>query len=369
MSISELLATNTKDWITGSKAAFKGGITTVFDMPNVIPFTSFHEHLKNKINIIETQLEKSGIPIDYKLFLGVEQDTLGEIEKSKDEIVGIKLFMTTSQSDCFLDDDSTLHKIWEIAQKYNLLIATHYEDNNTIHYNTEKHAGKEEIKNHSLVHTVDPAIIASERVIRLAEAYGVKTYILHVSTKEEVELIRKAKSRNVPILAECCPHYLFLDESNYDKLNGKCKINPPVRKPEQKNYMWEAINSGIIDTIASDHAPHTEKEKEKDNIRSKCPSGVPGIETTIPLLLTAWKENRISLDMIIKLMHTNPLKIFNNVKHVTDDFVLANISDYRILKGKELKTKVKWTPYEGMNLTGFPKYIFTCNRLYDCDLI
>jgi dihydroorotase len=356
-----------EDWITGSRASFKGGITTVFDMPNVIPPTTTLERLNQKFSIIDSQLRISKLPLDYKLFIGVEEESLNEIEKVKDYVVGIKIFMTTSSSKSFMHEEKSLHAVYELASKYNLLVASHAEDHDTIVENMKVYEGKEDMKYHSCVHSKKAATIAVERIIKLAEIYKVKSYLLHMSTREEIELISEAKTRNVPVFAECCPHHLFLDVGNYNKLNGKAKMNPPVREEEDKNYMWEALNSGKIDIIGSDHAPHTEGEKV--DVRTKCPSGVPGIETTLPLLLTAWKQKKISLDTIIKLMHHNPLKIFNNLKKKPDDFVLVNVDKYKILKNSDLATKVKWSPFAGMELTGFPKYVFTKNQLYDCDEI
>ncbi|MBY0380103.1 MAG: hypothetical protein K2P99_06875, partial [Burkholderiales bacterium] len=137
-------------------------------------------------------------------------------------------------------------------------------------------------------------------------------------------------------------------------------MNPPVRSLVDKEYLWSAINDGVIDTIASDHAPHMLSEKETS--LCKCPSGVPGIETTLPLLLTAHTQGKISLSKIIDLAYTNPKKIFNVADN--DDLVFVNISKFKILQDNDLSTKVKWSPYVGMKLTGFPDYIFSNNRLY-----
>jgi len=352
-----------EDWVTGSKAAFRGGITTVFDMPNVIPPTNTEERLNQKISIINSQLEESKLPLDFKLFFGVQEDTLGEVEKVKDRIVGIKVFMDVKLN----DEEKHFDKIFELASKYNLIVALHAEDHSTIKHNTEKYKNDQEIKYHSCVHSKEAAVIAIDKIIKLVRKYKVTAYVLHVSTKEEIDLITDAKKEGLPIYAECCPHYMFLEESMYSTLQGKCKINPAIRTITDVKYAWEALNDGKYDTIGSDHAPHTLNEKA--NIREKCPSGVPGIETSLPLFLTAWKQNKIEISRIIELMHTNPKKIFKLENDNNDDFVLVNVEDYKILKEENLSTKVKWSPFNGMKLTGFPKYLYTNKNLYDLDLI
>ncbi len=356
-----------EDWITGSRAAFKGGITTVFDMPNVIPPTTTAERLEQKFAKIESQLEQSQLPLNYKLFFGVEENTLGEIDKVKDKIIGLKVFMDAGVKIPGITEEKFFNQIFECAQRNNLIVALHAEDHNVIRENTKRYEHDQEIKVHSCIHSKEAALVAIENVIKLVRNYKVPAYILHVSTKDEIDLVSDAKKEGLPIYAECCPHYLFLDESMYPILQGKCKINPAIRTRTDLEYAWKALNDGKYDTIGSDHAPHTSKEKA--NIRRKCPSGVPGIETSLPLFITAWKENKIEISRLVELMHTNPKKIFKLDNELNDEFVLVNIDDYKIVNDDDLATKVKWSPYSGMRLTGFPKYLFRNNCMFDLDLI
>jgi dihydroorotase len=356
-----------EDWVTGSRAAFRGGYTTVFDMPNVIPPTTTLERYQSKREMIEKQLRMSNIPLDYKLWFGVEMDKLKELELVKGMVFGLKIFMTASTSDGCIHNENDLAEIYKIAQNNNYIISAHAEDDTIVKPNYTKYEKEHEFKYHSCVHSVDAAIVAIEKLIRLCRKYKVPTYVLHISTKEEIELIKSAKAEGLPIYAETCPHYLFLNQNYYSQLNGKVKMNPPVRTEENQAHLWTALNSGVIDIIASDHAPHTSGEKGV-NIRAKCPSGVPGIETTLPLMLTAWKENRIELSKLIQLMHTNPSRIFNLNKK-DEEFVLVNIKDYKVVRDEDLATKVKWSPFSGRKLTGFPKFIFTKNELFDIEQI
>lgn len=349
-----------EDWISGAKAAFNGGYTTVFDMPNTKPATTTLERLRDKMHQIDQQISESGLPLKYRLFFGADKNNFQEIAKVREQVVGIKIFMGASTGDLLMDDESSLHAAYAIAARFNLPIALHAEDELTIRSNSEKYKDATDFKYHSVIRSVDAAISAVSLVIKLAKLYNVKSYILHLSTKAEIDLIREAKKDNIPVYAETCPHYLFLDDSMYDKLAGMAKMNPPVRDKSQQQYLWQAINEGVIDTIASDHAPHTLAEKEQP--LCKCPSGVPGIETTLPLMLTAYKEGKITLSRLEELLYTNARELFN--LPFSHDLVFANIEDYRLLTEDKLCTKVKWSPFSGMNLTGYPEYIFAGGTLF-----
>jgi len=347
-----------EDWICGAKAALKGGYSYVFDMPNTIPPTTTQERLDAKISLINSQLQQVKLPLKYKLFFGADKNNFNEINK-------VKVFMGSSTGDLLMDDLSSLHAIYAIAAKFNLIIALHAEDEKIVKHNTQKYLQQTEFKYHSIIRSIEAATTAIALVIELTKIYNVKSYILHVSTKEELELIKQAKQNNLPIYAETCPHYLFLDDEMYDKLHGLGKMNPPLRKKINQQYLWEAITQGYIDTIGSDHAPHTLAEKEKS--LHQCPSGVPGIETTLPLMLTAYKNNKITLKNLINLLHYNPKRIF--ALTTNDDMILANIVDYKQLENKQLCTKVGWSPYAGMNLTGYPEYFISNSEIYDLKVI
>ena len=350
-----------EDWLHASKASFKGGMTTVFDMPNTKPATTTQERLVAKFAEIDSQLNKVNIPLKYKLFFGADKHNFHQIPLVKENIVGIKVFMGASTGELLMDDESSLHAIYALAKAHNLIIALHAEDEMIIRENTAKYKDAADFKYHSIIRDKSAAVKAVHLVIELSRIYDVTSYILHISTKEEVDLVAKAKANGVKIFAETCCHYLFLDDSYYHTLKGRAKMNPPLRSKQDQEYVWEALRNGIIDTIASDHAPHT--LKEKDQPLCKCPSGVPGIETTLPLLLTAYKNGKISLKRIIELLHINPVNLFD-LPH-NNDLVLVDINSYKCLDESQLATKAKWSPFAGMKLTGFPQFVYTNNFLFD----
>lgn len=354
-----------EDWQHASIAAIKGGYTTVFDMPNTKPATTTKERLDSKFAIINQQLAEVGLPLRYKLFFGADKNQFHEITKVKDDIVGIKVFMGASTGDLLMDDESSLHAIYALAKAHGLIIALHAEDELIIRNNATKYANETDFKYHSIIREPQAAVKAVDLVIKLTEIYGVTSYILHVSTIGELELVKDAKERGLPVFVETCPHYLFLDESMYPQLNGRGKMNPPLRAKADQDTLWHALNAGVIDTIGSDHAPH--KLGEKEHPLCKCPSGVPGIETTLPLMITAWKKGKVSLSKIVELTHSNPKKIFDLAEN--DDLVLVDIVDSRVLTDENMATKCKWTPFVGHELIGFPRFVFTQNRLIDCKSI
>lgn len=354
-----------EDWQHASRASFKGGITTVFDMPNTKPATTTLDRLQAKFTKIDEQLKEADLPLKYRLFFGADKNNFHQIPLVKDDIVGIKVFMGASTGDLLMDDESSLHAIYAIAKAHGLLISLHAEDELIIRENAKKYVNETDFKYHSIIREPLAAEKAVELVIKLTEIYQVTSYILHVSTKEELDLVQSAKARGLPIYVETCPHYLFLDDSMYSNLNGRAKMNPPLRSLDNQKYLWQALNSGVIDTIGSDHAPHGLHEKLEP--LCKCPSGVPGIETTLPLLITAWIQGKLTLSKIIELLHTNPNRIFNLPKN--DDLVLVDIVNYHKLIDEEIASKCKWSPFSGINLTGFPRYVYTQNRLIDCSLL
>jgi len=349
-----------EDWATGSEAAFYGGYTTVFDMPNTIPATNTYERFIAKCDLINSQLANARFPLKYKLFFGADRNNFHQIHLVKDQIIGIKVFMGSSTGDLLLDDASSLHAIYAIARAFNLIIALHAEDEEFICNNSQKYAHETDFKYHSLIRAPEAAAIAVKQVIELSRLYNVTSYILHVSTQAEIDLIRKAKESGIPVLAETCAHYLFLDDSMYGDLLGRLKMNPPIRTKDDREYLWQALRDGVIDTIASDHAPHTLAEKHQP--LAKCPSGVPGVETTLPLLITAYRQGKISLERIVELTHTRAQQIF--ALAASDDYILVNIEDYHTLTDDMMHTKVKWSPYAGMSLTGYPQYVYTNQQLF-----
>lgn len=355
-----------EDWRTGAKAAICGGYTTVFDMPNTNPSTVTVELLHQKKQIIDQQLKEIGIPLHYQLFLGADKNHLTEIAKVKNEVVGVKIFMGCSTGNLIVDDDESLHAIFAIAATQNMLVAVHAEDQELIHKHELNYSKRTNPYNvHSKIRNEEVAARAVEKAISLARLYGAKLYLLHVSTMDEINLIRQAKQERLAVYAETTPHHLFLNESYYEKLGGKAVVNPPLRSEKHEQAVLNAIIDGTIDTIGSDHAPHSIDEKNKPY--GQCPSGMPGIETTLPLLLNAHHEGLLLLNEIVNITSKRAQEIFN--LPVNEDFVLVDLNREKTVTDEMLKTKCGWSPYTGKTLRGWPVYTVLRKQIYDLENI
>lgn len=341
-----------EDWRTAATAAIHGGYTTVFDMPNTLPPTNTLQHLNEKKKLIDQQLQEVGIPLRYQLFFGADKHHLSEIYKTKGKVIGVKIFMGCSTGNLVIDDDESLHAVFAIAATQNMLVAVHAEDEKNLQVRKSQFKDSHQYNTHSKIRDIETAVIAVEKAIALARTYHTHLYILHVSTAEELHLIREAKKSGLPVFAETTPHHLFLNEENYNHLHGKAVVNPPLRNKSQHDALWQAIHDQTIDTIGSDHAPHTESEKSKPY--GECPSGMPGIETTLALLLNAYHEHHLSLQEIVKLTSARTQEIFGLAKN--DDIILVDLEKQQEVLASKLHTKCGWSPFTGYKLRGWPVY-------------
>jgi dihydroorotase len=353
-----------ENWRTAAQAAIYGGYTTVFDMPNTIPPIVTAELLHEKKTLIDQQLQEIGIPLRYQLFFGADKNHLNEIPKVKNAIVGIKVFMGCSTGNLVIDDDESLHAVFALAAKENLLVAVHAEDEELMRERKAlllRNNSTQSYSIHSQIRNPEVAARAVEKAISLVKQYGTRLYILHTSTIDELALIKQAKQQNLPVYAEVCPHHLFLNESAYAQWCGKAVMNPPLRAEQHQAALFQAIHDGVIDTVGSDHAPHT--LGEKDQPYGCCPSGVPGIETTLPLLLNTHHQGLLSLTEIINLTSLHAQKIFN--LEINDDVVLVDLNKQKTVTDQQLKTKCGWSPYTGRTLRGWPVYTILNGKIFE----
>jgi dihydroorotase len=349
-----------EDWCTAAQAAIYGGYTTVFDMPNNIPACISAERLQDKVQLIEQQLADVGIPLRYQLYLGADKNHFQEIAALRQQVIGLKIFMGSSTGDLLMDDISSLHAAFALAAAHNLMVAVHAEDHCMLAEQEHCYQHRHDFAVHSLIRNPAVAAKAVQTAVDLAECYGTRLYVLHVSSIMELEIIREAKRKNLPVYAETAPHYLFLTVDDFAQLGAKAQMNPALRSLLDQTALWEALRDGTIDTIGSDHAPHTLAEKDQPYRRA--PSGVPGIETQLPLLLEAHHEGRLSLEKIVALTHDNIERIFDLTPN--DDFILVNLQDERQLEEANLHSKCGWSPYHGRKLRGWPVYTILRNKVY-----
>jgi dihydroorotase len=252
-----------------------------------------------------------------------------------------------------VDQESALESIF--AQG-NRLIAVHAEDQDRIRQRRQEFAGITDPAVHSQIQDNQAALLATQLALHLSKKYQRRLHILHMSTAEEAELLRQDKPSWVT--AEVTPQHLLLNTSAYEKIGTLAQMNPPLRSPHDNQVLWQALLDGVIDFIATDHAPHTLEEKAQ--AYPNTPSGMPGVETSLPLMLTQAMEGRCSVAQVSHWMSTAVAQAYNIPKKgaiapgYDADLVLVDLDTYRPVLGEELSTKCGWSPFEGWELTGWP---------------
>lgn len=350
-----------EDWTTGARAAVRGGCTMVFDMPNTKPPTVTAQLLQAKKTLIDQQLAQAGIPLRYQLFFGADKHHLNEIAKVRHDSIGIKVFMGCSTGNLVIDDDESLNAVFALAAQENMLVAVHAEDEQMLRQRKPNVLDPTNYAAHSEIRNVEAAAVAVTKAIELSKRYGVKLYILHVSSAEEIDLIRQAKAEGLSVYAETSPHHLFFDTNAYKKLGGCAVVNPPLREKRHQASLVEAIHDGTIDTIGSDHAPHLLGEKQLPY--GQCPSGMPGIEFMLPLLLNAYHQHIFSLKEIVSLTSERARDIFKLPDD--NDVVIVDLDKTAIVSSTY--SKCQWSPYEGLSLRGWPVYTILKGHCFQLD--
>ena len=338
-----------EDLGSGSRAAVKGGVTSFLEMPNTDPSTSNQAALDDKLR---RAAEKC--VANYGFFIGATPDNLDEINRAG-PACGIKIFMGASTGSLLVDKPEDLERIFANGSR---LIAVHAEDETRIRARREQFKGRTDVAVHSDIRDNQSALLATELALRLSKKYRRRLHILHLSTHEEVELLRRDKPAWVT--AEVIPNHLLLNVSDYARLGTQVQMNPPIRRPEDNAALWAGLHDGAIDFIATDHAPHTLEEKRQPYPQS--PAGMPGVETSLPLMLTEMKAGRCTLAQIQKWMCHGPAEAYG-IRHKGKilegwdaDLTLVDMDHARPVRNEEMFTRVRWSPFNGRELTGWPIY-------------
>lgn len=347
-------AEHKENWITGAQAAFNGGVTTVFDMPNTNPSCCTLERLIQKKTLIQQQLAEADIPLRYYLYFGADRQHLKEIPKVKQYAIGIKIFMGSSTGSLLIDDEATLDEIFRMAADLDMIISVHAEDEAIIRQNKANYKAVDTAM-HSVIRSREAAVKAVTLAIDLAQKHNTELCILHIGSKEEVDLVHQAKKSGVRVYGETSPHHLLLSVDDYSQWGNLVQVNPPLREKEDQQYLWNALNTGVLDFIGTDHAPHTLTEKNQPYGQS--PSGIPSIDLLLPLLLDAVNREKMTLDTLVKVTKTNIERIFK--LPTNEDCVVVDLAAEKVVTDEMLKTKCGWSPYRGRVLKGWPLFIVT----------
>ncbi len=345
-------AEHKEDWHTGSRAAVAGGITTVIDMPNNKPSCTTQQLLDEK----RIAAQRDSL-CNFAFHFGASNDNLQALMKVEGA-VSFKVFMGSSTGNLLVTDAGKLKQIFSVAKEREKVVAVHAEDETVIQENTKsaRELGWDSAKYHSKIRSNEAEEKAIERALLLQKEIGNRLHICHVSTKEGLQLIKDAKAAGQAVTCEATPHHLFLDDSATEELGNFAKMNPSLKSKEDVAALWRGIADGTIDLIATDHAPHRKKEKEKPYWEA--PSGVPGCETMLPLLLDAVNKEKISLQKVAELCCRNPAKLYGlngkgeMRKGVDADLVLIDLEKEITIKSGSLYTKCNWSPFSTWKLKG-----------------
>jgi dihydroorotase len=336
-----------EDLFTASCACAKGGVTSFLEMPNTRPLTIDQASLDDKL-----QRAASKCLVNYGFFIGATGDNIEELN-TVNPACGIKIFMGSNHGALLVSEESRIEPIFANGTR---LIAVHAEDQARIIARRQEFAGITNPSIHSEIQDETTALNATKLAIKLSNKYQRRLHILHLSTGIEAEYLRKNKPAWVT--AEVTPQHLVLNTESYEKIGTLAQMNPPLRSPENNDVLWQALLDGVIDFIATDHAPHTLEEKAQPYPKS--PSGMPGVETSLPVMLTEAKKGRCTVAQVVNWMSTavaQAYKIPNKglIKEGYDaDVILVDLENYKPVVKEELQTKCGWSPFEGWSLTGWP---------------
>ncbi|WP_413198450.1 dihydroorotase [Nostoc piscinale] len=336
-----------EDLFTASCACAKGGVTSFLEMPNTRPLTTTQAALDDKL-----QRAASKCVVNYGFFIGATAEVLPDLLTAQ-PTPGIKVFMGSMHGQLLVDQDTVLEAIFAQGDR---LIAVHAEDQERINQRRQEFAGIHDPAIHSQIQDNQAALLATQKALNLSKKYQRRLHILHLSTGEEAELLRQDKPRWVT--AEVTPQHLLLNSSAYQDIGTLAQMNPPLRSPHDNEVLWQALRDGVIDFIATDHAPHTLAEKAQEYPNT--PSGMPGVETSLPLMLTAAMQGKCTVAQVANWM-SNAVAQAYKIPHkgaiapgYDADLVLVDLDNYSPVRREDLLTKCGWSPFEGWNLTGWP---------------
>ena len=353
---------------TEAKAAVAGGITSFMEMPNTKPQALTQSLLEDKYEIGA----KDSLA-NYSFFMGASNENIEEVLKTDPKrVAGIKIFMGSSTGNMLVDDQEVLNAIFSSCD---MLIAVHCEDEATIRANTAKmkaEFGEDlPIRYHPVIRNVEACYKSSSLAVRLAKEHNTRLHILHISTEKETELFRN----DIPleekrITAEACVHHLWFDDSNYDEKGTYIKWNPAVKSAADREGVWKALLDDRIDIIATDHAPHTQGEKE--NTYFNAPSGGPLVQHALVALLEFYHQGKVSLEWIVNKMCHAPATCFQLKERgfirpgYFADLVVVDLEKSWRVEKDNILYDCGWSPFEGETFkSSVEKTFVNGNLVYD----
>ncbi len=342
-------STHKEDLASGGLAAVMGGVTGVFEMPNTLPPTVTSERLAGKVKRASLCM-----PCDFAFYVGATADNVPDLASLErlPGCCGVKVFMASSTGDLLVEREADLERILTSISRR---AAFHSEDETRLRARAgERVAG--DPSSHPQWRDAETARLATERLLTLARRAGKRIHVLHVSTAEELPMLAANKD-----LASCevTPHHLTLAAPEaYQRLGTRAQMNPPVRDACHRERLWQAVQSGLFDVLGSDHAPHTLAEKEAPYPQS--PSGMPGVQTLVPVMLDHVGKGRLTIERFVDMTSHGPARVFQIARKgrialgYDADFTVVDLDARRVITNDWIVSRCGWTPYDGLEVQGWP---------------
>jgi dihydroorotase len=338
-----------EDLESGSRAAVLGGVTAVFEMPNTNPPTTTRLALEDKL-----ARAKGRMHCDYAFYAGATPENVGAlgILEQIPGVAGVKAFLGSSTGSLLLNREEDILAALKAGRRR---MAVHSEDEARLR--ERKPLAKEgDVRTHPFWRDVESARLSTERVLKLAKQAGRRLHVLHVTTEEELPLL--AGARDIATVETTPQHLTLAAPECYERLGTYAQMNPPIRESRHRDALWRAVNEGLVDVIGSDHAPHTREEKEKTY--PDTPSGMPGVQTLVTILLDHVNAGRLSLERFVDLTSAGAARIFgiagkgSIARGYDADFTIVDVNAKRRIENSWIASKCGWTPFDGLATTGWP---------------
>lgn len=341
--------TRKEDFETGSRAAVLGGVTAVFEMPNSDPATVSADLLLDKMKRADGRMR-----CDYAFYIGGTAENagmLGDLERLPG-CAGVKIFMGASTGSLLLADDEGLTRALASGTRR---ISFHAEDEDRLQARKAMAlSGRPET--HPVWRDAACARIAGERLMRLARAAGRKVHVLHATTADEMPIY--AFNKDITTVEVTVNHLSMTAPDCYERLGNFAQMNPPIREKAHQDALWRAVNDGTVDVVGTDHAPHLPSEKE--GVYPQTPSGMPGVQTSVPMMLSHVAAGRLTLERMVELTSAGPARVYGIAgkgriaPDFDADFTLVDLNAKRLIRNADMASRCGWTQFDGFEATGWP---------------
>lgn len=353
--------THKEDIESGSRAAVMGGVTTYFEMPNTSPATTTEEALRHKLDVASRTSWSN-----YAFFIGASPDNVDDLARLEmlPGTPGVKIFMGSSTGSLLIESDEMLEQVLRNGKRP---CPVHAEDEPRNRQRKALVSANPHPREHPFLRDAESARMATERLIAMSRKTGRPVHVLHISTLDELPLLKSAKEEGLPVTCEATPQHLTLEASLYETLGSRLQMNPPIRSEEHRAAIFAAFQEGLFDVLGSDHAPHTIEEKAQPFPAS--PSGMPGVQTLLPIMLNWTAKGALRLEDIVLRSSRNPARLYGIKDRGSiapgkrADLAIVDLARRWTVESSWLQSRCGWSPYEGWELTGRVEHVVVDGRV------